>query len=882
VSNTEPAAREADQAVSEESLSGTVWGIHNDVIPAETLLAEGFVSIGWRRLGDLTEIGDDQQAMKKLLLERLPNIKEGAIPTTAGMLRRFAFGMEPGDLVVAPNRETGNTYNIGMVTGPYRYDASLGEHPHRREVKWLVREAPRAGFSQTARYELGSAMTLFRVANHGDEFVRAVVDGPPAVEDDQGNSDETRYGLLQRTVLEILTDKSPQPRRKVLAAIPERIELTPHELEVTGKAKRPRYRAAITWGSVDMVAAGWLERTSGGWAITDEGRSVLETMDPGEDLAKLSSKAYRAERAKERRLKGRFKAVSYRVIDQAVKLLDEGQWTTYSDIAAVAGSNPSSVGEYVHEMGLDGHHRVTGIDGVPYEEAWRAELEAEGVTFGPAGSADPRQRITAEDLREQLDELGHLPKVSRRAWLVRGGRAGHRTDVQAWLHNSEVALMVSNLSEMDAGASRDEVKAAVDEDYSHLSYSARGELVDALHCFLTRMERDDVLVAMDEGRLHLGRITGDPEFRTDVDTCLVRSAEWFGAAGVDQQDVPSEVVNKLKVQRDVVDLTQFVDKLEGLLEAEATGTAPPTSATVELRSPTPDLAQALHVEQAWLQEVIDLLNDRPQLIFYGPPGTGKTFLAQRIAQFAGGDNVELVQFHAAYSYEDFMEGFRPTEDGAFKLKPGPMRKVVDKATDDPTTPYFLIIDEINRGNLAKVFGELYFLLEYRDENVTLLYSDEPFVLPKNVYIIGTMNTADRSIALVDAAMRRRFAFLPLHPAEEPTDDLLRRWLVAEGFSTRVADLHEELNRRIEDADFKIGPSYFMRHKLHEDDGTSIRRVWRTSILPLLEEHHFGELAAAEVKARYSYDSIATAVDRGAAVDTVPDEVGVDDAISGTD
>lgn len=133
----------------------------------------------------------------------------------------------------------------------------------------------------------------------------------------------------------------------------------------------------------------------------------------------------------------------------------------------------------------------------------------------------------------------------------------------------------------------------------------------------------------------------------------------------------------------------------------------------------------------------------------------------------------------------------------------------------------LIVDEINRGNLPKIFGELYFLLEYRDESIDLLYSSdntEPFSLPKNIIILGTMNTADRSIALVDAAIRRRFAFLPLHPSEQPTSGILRSWLAAKGHNSEVADLLDELNSRIADTDFKIGPSYFMRPAVFASSG----------------------------------------------------------------
>ncbi|MBO3141992.1 McrB family protein, partial [Dermatophilus congolensis] len=270
-------------------------------------------------------------------------------------------------------------------------------------------------------------------------------------------------------------------------------------------------------------------------------------------------------------------------------------------------------------------------------------------------------------------------------------------------------------------------------------------------------------------------------------------------------------------------------------------------------------AKTNHVSQRWLQETIDLLWDRRQIIFYGPPGTGKTYLARKIAyHLTHPDNVSLVQFHPAYSYEDFFEGYRPappTDDGrvGFQLTPGPFRRLVNNAKNNPATPHILIIDEINRANLAKVFGELYFLLEYRDETIDLLYSTGDkagFTLPDNVFIIGTMNTADRSIALVDAAMRRRFAFLHLHPQEEPTNTILRGWLKHNGHDETLADLHDELNTRIDDPDFAIGPSYFMRPEVRRPGG--LERTWRTAILPLLVEYHYGE--DIDINARYGLDT----------------------------
>ncbi|MGW4740550.1 McrB family protein [Nocardia xishanensis] len=260
---------------------------------------------------------------------------------------------------------------------------------------------------------------------------------------------------------------------------------------------------------------------------------------------------------------------------------------------------------------------------------------------------------------------------------------------------------------------------------------------------------------------------------------------------------------------------------------------------------TEDLAADLYVSKEWLQECVELLRDRPQLIFYGPPGTGKTYLAKAIAKhLSGPENIRIVQFHPSYSYEDFFEGFRPTRsvEGqlAYHLHEGPLRLLAKEARNNPDQIYTLIVDEINRGNLAKIFGELYYLLEYRSESIDLLYSDkvETFQLPKNVVILGTMNTADRSIALLDSAMRRRFSFVLLHPSEEPTKGMLRRWLDREGYDPEPADVLDVLNSMIEDHEFKIGPSYFMRPSATTKAGMDV--AWRTSILPSLEEHHFGD------------------------------------------
>jgi MoxR-like ATPase len=249
----------------------------------------------------------------------------------------------------------------------------------------------------------------------------------------------------------------------------------------------------------------------------------------------------------------------------------------------------------------------------------------------------------------------------------------------------------------------------------------------------------------------------------------------------------------------------------------------------------------------FLRRIDKLLADKPQVIFQGPPGTGKTFVAQELARHLAGPDgsVTLVQMHASYAYEDFVQGYRPTlRDGqpGFELRDGPLLQAAERAREEPGARHFLIIDEINRGNIAKVFGELYFLLEYRDRGIRLQYQRDgelDFKLPENLYFIGTMNTSDRSIALVDLALRRRFYFVEFHPDTEPIKGLLRRWLAknAPGMGW-VADIVDRANERLgEDRHAAIGPSHFMKPNLGDE---AVERIWTHSVLPYVEECLFGQ------------------------------------------
>jgi MoxR-like ATPase len=270
------------------------------------------------------------------------------------------------------------------------------------------------------------------------------------------------------------------------------------------------------------------------------------------------------------------------------------------------------------------------------------------------------------------------------------------------------------------------------------------------------------------------------------------------------------------------------------------------SLTSGLQIPTirPEIEERVYLPRSWLQDAVDLLIEKGQIVFYGPPGTGKTFVALALAEelTRDGGAFRIVQFHPSYSYEDFVGGFRPVEDeGAhgvqYRRTDGPLRQLAVAAAADPRHPYVLVIDEINRGNIPKIFGELLFLLEYRLKAVRLQYwPEEEFSLPPNLFLVGTMNTADRSIALVDAALRRRFYFVEFSPLAEPVRSVLPKWLARNQHGEEAAELLALLNDEIANEEVAIGPSYFMSDL---EAGPDLERIWQRAIMPLLEEYFYG-------------------------------------------
>ena len=680
--------------------------------------------------------------------------------------------------------------------------------------------------------------------------------------------ERVRRGLLLRTVMEILRDAGTKLSQPELdAELERRMKLNSQELSVDNSGL-PRYERAVGFHTGDAATVGWMSKI-GGWSITEAGVEALDTYESADELwTELRGRLREIDR-KRKDAQSNLSEVQ-QFVAEALALVEPGTWTAHDDLASLAGTTPDDVAHFLASIKLVNAYRVLNADGSVPDEGMlnfayrgvdlRKRLADEGIRFGADGHAQQAQRLTSEALRELLEARtaeDEMPASVKRAWMVRGSSVDGFNLVPEWLRDGFVSLSASQLGSLDPSVGYDELKQAVETAYQHKSYAYRGQRLEELDRFMRRMRDGDLVLTPMRGGVYLGEVDGPAYFADSAapHSNLRRKVRWIDPAEpIEGNRLRAPVPALLQSQAYVVDLTEAYEQLADLIPRRLAPELPPKppepKRELRFNPVTTEFADSVLMDQAELVKITDLLWERKQVIFYGPPGTGKTYLASKLARHLTEDgSVKLVQFHPSYTYEDFFEGFRPEPGGSgtltFTLRAGPFRDFAEVAAANSSTAYILIIDEINRANLAKVFGELYFLLEYRDQSISLQYSpDKEFVLPENLFLIGTMNTADRSIARIDTAMRRRFAFVELDPRIPPVQGLLARWLAEHRLPVDAALLLDELNERLEDSDAAIGPSYLMKEEIYRRaDG--LDRVWRYDIMPLLEDLFYGQRDLAE-------------------------------------
>ena len=314
----------------------------------------------------------------------------------------------------------------------------------------------------------------------------------------------------------------------------------------------------------------------------------------------------------------------------------------------------------------------------------------------------------------------------------------------------------------------------------------------------------------------------------------------------------SDEMFAMKTLTDVTNYTDFTSKISGFFEADIEDEEDDTKAIDYPPYSMEDFLKEVYMDDDTYKKLVGVLENKLNIILQGAPGVGKTFVAKRLAYSIMGvkdvERVMMVQFHQSYSYEDFIMGFRPSS-GGFDIKTGAFYNFCKKAEKDSDNKYFFIIDEINRGNLSKIFGELFMLIENdkrgNKNKLQLLYRDEMFYVPENVYIIGMMNTADRSLAMLDYALRRRFAFFDLKPG-----------FTTEGFRTYRDGLDnkkfealvgcvQSLNEKIAADEslgegFCIGHSYFCNMEPEDVTDEKLQGIVEYELIPMLKEYWFDE------------------------------------------
>lgn len=534
---------------------------------------------------------------------------------------------------------------------------------------------------------------------------------------------------------------------------------------------------------------------------------------------------------------------------EARKKIVENEHLTEDDISETRGKN--NVNKFENEVAWARNYLVNGgyIDNA-VKGIWTLTEKGQSVDMtyelassiflnGIKGNKKSKGNSAADLI------LGDSDIEKTHYWIYSPGNNAEKWD--EFYAAGIMAIGWDEIGDLSVFESKEDMKQAMKK-----KYDPSRPYKNAAHAtwqFANEMKEGDIVFAKKGMHLLIGRGVVESEYYYDEsrdDFKNVRKVKWT----IGEKEHPGQAV--MKTLTDITAYTEYVEQLNALYESETADDEEDNDVEYPVYDVNTFLKEVYMDEQQY-DTLVALVQNKKNVILQGAPGVGKTFAAKRLAYSMMGvmdsKRVMMVQFHQSYSYEDFIMGFRPTENG-FKLKRGAFYDFCKTAEIDSDNDYFFIIDEINRGNLSKIFGELFMLIENdkRGVELKLLYADEKFSVPKNVYIIGMMNTADRSLAMMDYALRRRFAFFEMKPGFN-TDGFkeYRAGLNNAKFDSLIS-CTERLNEVIAADEslgegFCIGHSYFCNLKDVTDQALS--GIVEFELVPLLKEYWFDEPVKAK-------------------------------------
>ena len=825
------------------------------------------ISIGWE-IDDLT--GKTPEDIKKLMRKEYPEASNVSLGNNAAQVIKFVDNFKIGDFVVSYNPNT-RCYLVGRITSDYYYSDKLSRkynftgYRHLRDVEWIG-EVKRDDLSQTSLKPLKSVMTIFNLNNSAKNEILYAMDNDkiewtdfyrefadklleykdnrsklidkiynvfdeldlslPTLERNSGGEDIKPFDIDPFTIFALFNKQiSAETRMNIVNQIKREFLLksdapyTFHGISVVNNLKATFYYFSDSRGSRDIDNL---------WDLFEIALNYSD--DKRSDFINLYNQ----------------------VINQlGIK------WNITMGLNWIRP---------FYFINLDSNNRnILSTDEI-FSQEFKDEMKS--LKNPPKGEKYLHICEEVKSVIDNSDKYENLPLLSHSAYLSRNtiddesGEGIGDSDVKTtkyWLispgygagwwddfyQNGEMGIGFDGTGDLNQYISKEELKHKFQEMAG--DKSSHKNNVHACWQFVHDIQIGDVVFVKNGMSEIIGRgiVEGDYEYDATKPYHKLRKVKWTHRGHWESKDkLP------MKTLTDITIYTEFVNDIKELFISDENG----EDEIPEIQYP--EYTYEKFLEEVYISEedyntLVDLVKNKKNLIVEGAPGVGKTFMAKRLAYSIMGvkdtSRVMMVQFHQSYSYEDFVMGYRPSKEG-FELRQGSFYNFCKNAEEDSENDYFFIIDEINRGNLSKIFGELFMLIENdkrgEKNKIQLLYSDELFFIPKNVYIIGLMNTADRSLAMIDYALRRRFAFFDLKPGFDSNGFKDYQNELENTKFDNLINVMNELNSDIKEDEnlgegFRIGHSYLCNIKTDDIDD-KLNYIVEYELIPLLKEYWFDE------------------------------------------